>query len=66
MKHRYFLFSDKTSGEEFVIEVLQPQGVTADACFARALRLAHENFDNPVYLREIDGATAESLGIDTY
>ena len=65
-KYIDYLFEDAESGERFFVEICKNESMTEGECFARALNIANENFDEPVYIYEVDPKEAETYGYDTY
>ena len=65
-KYIDYLFEDEESGERFFVEICKNESMTSDECFARALNIANENFDDPTYICEVDPKEAETYGYDTY
>lgn len=52
-----FLFYDKVTGEEFLVETDRKE---------KAIICARHYFQKPVYLGEVTHFEAEMMGIDTY
>lgn len=65
-KYIDYLFEDAESGERFFVEICKNESMTERECFARALNIANENFDEPVYIYEVSPEEAETYGYDTY
>ncbi len=65
-KYIDYLFEDAESGERFFVEICKNENMTKDECFARALNIANENFDEPIYIYEVNHKEAETYGYDTY
>ena len=65
-KYIDYLFEDAESGERFFVEICKNESMTKDECFARALNIANENFDEPIYIYEVSPEEAETYGYDTY
>ena len=63
--YRDYLFIDRESGEDFLVEVDVTDLSPRDA-FAKAKRIAKENFDAPSFVQEMSAAEGEMLGLDTY
>lgn len=61
MKWIDFLFVDRETGEDFLVEVQDTQYAQKEA-----LEIAHENFENPVLIATMSDTEAEILGLDTY
>lgn len=65
-KYIDYLFEDAESGERFFVEICKNKIMTDDECFARALNIANENFDEPTFICEVSPEEAETYGYDTY
>ena len=65
-KYIDYLFEDAESGERFFVEICKNEIMTDDECFARALNIANENFDDPTFICEVSPKEAETYGYDTY
>ena len=65
-KYIDYLFEDVESGERFFVEICKNEIMTNDECFARALNIANENFDDPTFICEVSPEEAETYGYDTY
>ena len=65
-KYIDYLFEDEESGEKFFVEICKNENVTKGECFARALNIANENFDEPTFICEVSPEEAETYGYDTY
>lgn len=65
-KYIDYLFEDAESGEKFFVEICKNENVTEGEYFARALNIANENFNEPVYICEVSPEEAETYGYDTY
>ncbi len=65
-KYIDYLFEDEESGEKFFVEICKTKNMTDDECFAKALNIANENFDEPTYICEVSPEEAEIYGYDTY
>ena len=63
--YRDYLFIDRESGEDFLVEVDVTDLSPRDA-FAKAKRIAKENFDAPSFVEEMPPEQGEMLGLDTY
>lgn len=63
--YRDYLFIDRESGEDFLVEVDVTNLSPRDA-FAEAKRIAKENFDAPSFVEEMSAEEGEMLGLDTY
>lgn len=61
-----YLFEDGESDEKFFIEICKTKNMTYDECFARALNIANENFNEPAFICEVSPEEAETYGYDTY
>ena len=65
-KYIDYLFEDAESGERFFVEICKNENVTEGECFARALNIANENFNEPTFICEVNPEEAETYGYDTY
>ena len=65
-KYIDYLFEDEESGERFFVEICKNEIMTDDECFARALNIANENFNDPTLICEVSPEEAETYGYDTY
>ena len=54
---RTFYFIDEETGEEFLIETTDKK---------KAIKMAHEYFEDPKFISEISEYEAEMSGLDTY
>lgn len=54
---RTFYFIDEETGEEFLVETTDKK---------QAIKMAHEYFAGPRFIREISEYEAEMSGLDTY
>lgn len=61
-----YLFEDEDSGELFFVEVVKDGSTSFTDCFNKAWEIAHDNFENPIFIEEVDPAVAETYGYDTY
>ena len=65
-KYIDYLFEDAESGERFFVEICKNENMTDGECFARALNIANENFNEPIFIYELVPKEAETYGYDTY
>lgn len=65
-KYIDYLFEDAESGERFFVEICKTKDMTDGECFARALNIANENFDDPTFICKVSPEEAEAYGYDTY
>lgn len=63
--YRDYLFIDRESGEDFLVEVDVTDLSPRDA-LAEAKRIAEENFDAPSFVEEMSDDEGRMLGLDTY
>lgn len=56
-----YLFEDRTSGEQFLVEVIEGDGAAEEAHM-----IAEENFEDPKMIDVISVEEGEALGLDTY
>ena len=61
-----YLFEDEESGEKFFVEICKTKNMTNDECFVKALNIANENFNEPIFICEVSPEEAETYGYDTY
>ena len=65
-KYIDYLFEDVESGEQFFVEIYKTEHKTERECLAKALKIANENFNNPIFIREVSPEEAETCGYDIY
>ena len=47
-------------------EICKNENMTNDECFVKALNIANENFNEPIFICEVSPEEAETYGYDTY
>ena len=65
-KYIDYLFDDEDSGEMFFVEIIKDGDKSYTDCYNEAWDIAFENFDNPIFIEEVDPLVAETYGYDTY
>ena len=65
-KYIDYLFEDAESGEQFFVEIYKTEHKTEEECFAKALKIANENFNDPVFIREATRKETKTYMYDIY
>lgn len=65
-KYIDYLFEDVESGEQFFVEIYKTEHKTEEECFAKALKIANENFNDPTFICKVSPEEAETYGYDIY
>lgn len=65
-KYIDYLFEDQVSGELFFVEIEKTLNKSYTDCYNEAWDIATANFDDPVFIEEVDPIVAETYGYDTY